>query len=115
VAGKSFVCVLDLGVRGGKGSVAVPLSVELDETHHGWLGRVNPLLPRNGVQSGINVWKVICGDVADKRAYNLIVAHAAVQPAQEKDELHADGNERSQDCGPVDGHERSFLEKKIRR
>jgi hypothetical protein len=27
-----------------------------------------------------------------------------VQPSQEQNELHADGNERGQNDGPVDGH-----------
>jgi hypothetical protein len=35
---------------------------------------------------------MVCGDVAHKRPDNLVVAHAAVQPAREKHELHA--NER---------------------
>jgi hypothetical protein len=55
---------------------------------------------------------MICGDVAYEGAHNLIVAHAAVQPEQEKNELHADGNEGGHDGGPMDGHEMFFLEEK---
>src|SRR5580658_5600944 len=55
---------------------------------------------------------MICGDVVDEGAHNLVVAHAAVQPAQEEDELHAYRNESSHDGGPMDGHGRSFLNRK---
>jgi hypothetical protein len=57
--------------------------VELYETHHGRLGRINSLLARNGMQRGVDVREMICGDVAHERSHNLIVAHAAVQPAKE--------------------------------
>jgi hypothetical protein len=80
------------------------VSLEFDEAHERRFMRLNSLLPSNGVQSRINVREMVCGDVTHKRAHNFVVAHAAVQPAQEEHELHADGNEGGQNGGPVDGH-----------
>jgi hypothetical protein len=37
---------------------------------------------------------MIGGDVAHEGAGDFVVAHAAVQPAQEDDELHSDGDRR---------------------
>ena len=62
-------------------------------------------LPRGDfVQGVVDMRQMIRGDVAHEGAGDFVVAHAAVQPAQEKDELHGDGNECGQDRGPVDGH-----------
>ena len=80
------------------------VALEFDEAHEGRLAGLNSLLPRNGVQRRIDVRQMICGDVAHKRAHDFVIAHAAVQPAQEQNELHADGNERGQNGEPVDGH-----------
>src|SRR6266852_2860560 len=50
----------------------------------------------------------MCGrwvsNVAHKGANDLVVAYAAMQPAQEQHELHANRNERGQDGVPVRGH-----------
>ena len=85
-----------------------PVTLEFDEAHERRLARLNSLLPRNGVQRRIDVRQMICGDVAHKRAHDFVIAHAAMKPAQEKYELHADGNKRGQNGGPVDGHVGAF-------
>jgi hypothetical protein len=85
-------------------SVVATVILEFDETHERRFGRLNSLLARNGMQGRINVRKMICGDVADERTRHLVVAHAAMQPAQEQDELQTDGNEGGYERGPVNGH-----------
>jgi hypothetical protein len=56
--------------------------------------RLNSLLVCDGVQGGIDVGEMVCGDVADKRACDFVASNAAEQPAREENELHASGNER---------------------
>jgi hypothetical protein len=47
---------------------------------------------------------MICGDIAHKRAHDFVVAHAAVQPTQKQDELHAAGSESGQHSVPMKRH-----------
>jgi hypothetical protein len=44
------------------------------------------------------------GDVAHERANDLVIAHAAVQPAEKKHELYTGGNDGGQNGVPMDGH-----------
>jgi hypothetical protein len=74
-------------------SVVAPVTLEFDKPHQRRLMRLNSLLARDGVQCGIDAREMVCGKVAHKRAYDFVVAHAAVQPAQEENELHAGENE----------------------
>src|SRR5277367_811897 len=92
-------------------SVVVASAVKLDEAHERRLVELNSLLAGDGVERRIDVRQMICGDVVYKRANDFVVAHAAVQPPQEKNELHADGNERRQDGRPGDGHVSSSWER----
>src|SRR5277367_1498821 len=92
-------------------SIVVTATVKFDEAHERRLVELNSLLAGDGVERRIDVRQMICGDVVYKRANDFVVAHAAVQPPQEKNELHADGNERRQDGRPGDGHVSSSWER----
>jgi hypothetical protein len=65
----------------------------VDELDQGRFVEVNSLLRGDFLQRVVDVRQVIGGDVAHEGAGDFVVAHAAVQPAQEDDELHRDGNE----------------------
>ena len=45
------------------------------------------------VERFVNVREMVFGDVADELAIDFVVAHAAMEPAQEDGELHAGGGE----------------------
>src|SRR5215470_2749729 len=47
---------------------------------------------------------MICGDVEDKGVIDFVAANAAMEPAYEHNELHAAGNENSQELRQVRGH-----------
>ena len=55
----------------------------------------------------VEVWQVIDGHVADKGAANFVIAGAAVQPADEEEELNTRG-ECDDDPGDVHGAWRKF-------
>src|SRR5579859_2449563 len=97
--------------KAGPCSVVAAMSLKFDEAHQGRFLRLNSLLSCNRVQRGIDMRQMVGGDVAHEGAHDFVVAHAAMQPAQEEDELHADGNERGQDSGPVEGHAGTFRSK----
>jgi len=44
---------------------------------------------------------MICRDVVDKGAVYFVVANATMEPAQEHDELHGDGDENCQEVRQV--------------
>jgi len=75
--------------------------VQIDEANRGRGIEDNSLLLGDCAKCVVNVWQMICGDVVDKCAINFVVANAAMEPAQEQDELHADGNENSQELRQV--------------
>jgi hypothetical protein len=95
------------------GSVVATAALEFHEAHERRLLGINSLLARNGMQRRIDMWEMVRGDVTHKRTHDLVVAHAAMQPSQEQNELHADGHKRGQDSGPVDGHARAFRERTL--
>src|SRR5260370_102775 len=49
---------------------------------------------------------MIRSDVAHKGAHDFVIAHTAVQPAEEQNELHGAGNDRGQDGEPGSRHGR---------
>jgi len=73
--------------------MVMAVCVEIDEADQGWFGWFNSLLARNGVQRGVDMRQMVRGDVVDESAHDFVVAHAAVQPAKEEDELHGDGDD----------------------
>jgi hypothetical protein len=86
----------------------VAVAVQVDEAHQGRFVERNSLSRGDFVQRVIDVRQMICGDVADEGSHDFVVAHAAVQPTQKKDELHADGKDRGEDAVPVCGHGKSL-------
>jgi len=66
-------------------------AVEIDEADGGRGMHGNSLLLADGLQSAVNVRDVDEREVADEGAIDFVVAHAAVQPAEKQDELHAGG------------------------
>lgn len=77
---------------------------KIHETKQRRIFEVNSLLCCDLAQRGINVRKMVGGNVADEGAIDFVVAHAAMQPAEEDDELYAGGSERGQDGVPMDRH-----------
>src|SRR5882757_8640576 len=71
-------------------------AVEVDELDQRRVVEINSLLRGDFLQRVVNVRQMIGGDVAHEGAGDFFVAHAAMQPAQEDDELHDDGNERGE-------------------
>jgi len=67
--------------------------VQVDEAKRGRFGQGNSLLLGNGAECIVDVRQVICGNVVDEGAMDFVVAKAAMKPAQEHDELHADGKQ----------------------
>ena len=51
----------------------------------------NAVVRGDFVQRFVNVGEMIFGDVADELAIDFVVAHAAMEPAEEDGELHAGG------------------------
>lgn len=87
--------------------MAMVVAVEVDETHEGSFVEGNSLPRGDFVQRVVNVRQMIGGDVADEGAHDFVVAHAAMQPAQEQNELHADRKDRGENRVPVRWHEES--------
>lgn len=79
--------------------------VQVDEAEEGRIFERNSLLRCDLAQRGINVRQMICGDVANEGAIDFVIAHTAMQPAQEYDELHGGREERGQNGIPVGKHE----------
>ena len=71
-------------------------AVEVDELDQRRFVEINSLLHGDFLQRVVNMRQMIGGDVAHEGAGDFFVAHAAMQPAQEDDELHDDGNERGE-------------------
>jgi hypothetical protein len=59
----------------------------------------NSLLGADGLQRCVDVRQMIQRDVADAGVDDLVGAHAAVQPAEEQDELDGHGQERGEPAG----------------
>src|SRR6266852_8494027 len=72
--------------------------IEIDELDHRGFVERNSLLRGDFLQRVVDVRQMIGGDVAHEGAGDFVVAHAAMQPAQEDDELHRDRNKR---CEPA--------------
>ena len=66
--------------------------VQVDELDHGRFVERNSLLRGDFLQRGVDVRQMIGGDVVYEGAVDFFVAHAAMEPAQEDDELHEDWN-----------------------
>src|SRR5260370_34576317 len=77
---------------------ALAAGVEIDELDERRFVELNSLLGGDFLQRVVDVRQMIGGDVAHEGAGDFVVAHAAVQPAQEDDELHRDRNKR---CEPA--------------
>ncbi len=73
---------------------------EIDEMNHWQFMQRNSLLEADGGQRRVDVRQVVEGDVADAGGYDFVGTHAAMQPAEEEDELHGDREERGEpSCG----------------
>lgn len=59
------------------------MAVQIDEAEEGRIFEGNSLLCRDLAQRGINVRQMIRGDVADEGANDFVIAHAAMEPAEE--------------------------------
>ena len=82
--------------------------VQIHEAEEGRVVEGNSLLCRDLAQCGINVRQMIRGNVVDEGAVNFVVAHAAMETAQEQNELRTDGDESGQNGVPVNRHERTL-------
>jgi len=67
--------------------------VQVNKAQRGRFGQGNSLLFGDGAERIVDVRQVICGNVVDEGAMDFVVAKTAMQPAQEHDELHADGKQ----------------------
>src|SRR5260370_40866603 len=77
---------------------ALAAGVEIDELDERRFVELNSLLCGDFLQRVVDVRQMIGGDVAHEGAGDFVVAHAAVQPAQEDDELYEDSDKR---CEPA--------------
>lgn len=66
------------------------MAIEVDEADEGRFVEGNSLPRSDFVQRVVNVRQMICGDVADEGAHDFVIAHAAMHPAKEENELRAD-------------------------
>ncbi len=87
---------------------AMAMAVQVHEAHQGRYVQGDSLLGGDFVQRVVDMRQVTCRDVSDESAHNFVIAHAAVQPAEKQDELHADGKDRGEYAVPVCGHENSL-------
>src|SRR5277367_6747293 len=74
----------------------------------------NSLLLADGLQSAVNVRDVDEREVADEGAIDFVVAHAAVQPAQEQYELHSRGCHGGEHADPMHVGPRDSVVRAIR-
>jgi len=81
------------------------VAVEINEADEGSFVERNSLPRGDFVKRIVDVRQMIRGDVANEGARDFVVAHAAMQPAEKDDELHADGKGRGGQSVPVCGHE----------
>jgi hypothetical protein len=80
--------------------LGTPAAGEIDEMNHRQFMQRNSLLEADGSERRVDVRQVVEGDVADAGGYDFVGTHAAVQPAEEEDELHGDWQERGEpSCG----------------
>lgn len=91
-------------------SAAMGVAVQVDETHEGRFVEPDSLPRGDFVERVVDVRQMIGGDVVDEGTRDFVVAHAAMQPAQKQDELHADGKGRGENGVPV--HGKSFGDKR---
>ena len=70
------------------------MAVEIEEADHRRFVQRNSLLGGDFLQRVVDVRQMIGGDVAHEGARDFVVAHAAMQPAQEQNKLHVHGNDR---------------------
>ena len=82
------------------------MAVEVDEADQRRFVEGNSLPGRDFVQRVVNVRQVIRGDVADEGAHDFVIAHAAMEPAQEENELRTDGKDCGENRVPMRVHER---------
>jgi hypothetical protein len=80
--------------------LGTPPSGEIAEMNHRQFMQCNSLLEADGGQRRVDVRQVVEGDVADAGGHDFVGTHAAVQPAEEEDELQGDRQERGKSsCG----------------
>jgi hypothetical protein len=80
------------------------MTVQIHEAHHGRFIQVNSLLRSNLLERAVDVRKMIRGNVAHEGTGDFVIAHAAMQPAQEQEKLQASGKDGGQNAVPVDAH-----------
>src|SRR5271165_6938546 len=102
---RSWRSPVAVGAVAGRAAVAV---AKIDEADYRRGIDGDSLLLGDALQSAVDVREVVEGYVADEGAVDFVIAHAAVQPAQEEDELHAGGGDGGQGGEEVRGHGWSF-------
>ena len=71
----------------------VAVTVQVHKPDEGCIVEFNSLLGCDFLQCVVDVRQMIGGNVADESPRDFVIADAAMQPAQEQDELHASGND----------------------
>jgi hypothetical protein len=79
-------------------------AVEFQELHAWGLLNLQAQVSGDLAQRVMEMWEMIQGHVAHEGAAHFIVSHAAVQPAEEDEELEA-GGESDNDPGGIHGDE----------
>jgi len=77
------------------------VAVQVHKSNEGRFVEFNSLLSGDFLQRVVYVRQMIRGDIAHEGAGDFVVAHAAMQPAEEQDKLHAGGNDGCQYAIPV--------------
>src|SRR5260370_302467 len=78
-------------------------AVQVHEADQRRIVEFNSLLGGDFLQRVVDVWQMIGGNVEHESAGDFIVAHAAVQAAEEQNKLHASGNDGGYYGVPVGG------------
>src|SRR6267143_7207064 len=88
----------------GCSSLGVAVAVQVHKSNEGRFVEFNSLLGGDFLQRVVDVRQMIRGDIANKGAGDFVIAHAAVQPAEEQDKLHASAKDGRQNAVPMGGH-----------
>jgi hypothetical protein len=80
------------------------MAVQVHEADHGRVVELNSLPRGDLLKRVVDVRQMIDGDVMDKGVRDFILAHAAMQPAEEEYELDADSEDGGQYAVPVGRH-----------
>src|SRR5581483_10742674 len=88
------------------GGSAAAMAGEIHKMHEGRFGHANSLLVGDLAKRGVDVRQMSDREIAHEGVNNLVIAHAAVQPAEKERELHEAGNRRGEKAVPMERHGR---------